>query len=164
MKKVLLGAVAFIALATPASAADLEVRASLHRLPWHAIMRQEAHSATRWALVVRELSREWPLQGHRHWFAPCQRPPKWRGRRDILILALDQAFRTANRGTDVQNFGCWDGATAIPTFAERRQATGGGHFGSRVQALKRYLSVFDHALVDQRFLCVAPNGFSASIG
>jgi len=49
--------------------------------------------------------------------------------------------------------------TALPPFrlsqSDAKQLAG-GHFGSRVQALKRYLSVFDHALVDQRFLCVAP--------
>ncbi len=49
--------------------------------------------------------------------------------------------------------------TALPTFRisqTEAKVLAGRHFGSRMEKLKRYLTVFDNTLVDQRFFCVAP--------
>ncbi|MGY3487814.1 alkylresorcinol/alkylpyrone synthase [Bradyrhizobium sp. USDA 4011] len=49
--------------------------------------------------------------------------------------------------------------TALPPFRFSQtelKALAGHHFVSRMEKLKRYLTVFDHALVDQRFFCVTP--------
>ncbi|MGY3622244.1 alkylresorcinol/alkylpyrone synthase [Bradyrhizobium sp. USDA 10063] len=52
--------------------------------------------------------------------------------------------------------------TALPPFRLSQtdaKVLAGRHFGSRTKTLKRYLTVFDHALVDQRFFCVTPEWF-----
>ncbi|MFG3594381.1 hypothetical protein [Bradyrhizobium sp. RDI18] len=49
--------------------------------------------------------------------------------------------------------------TVLPPFRisqTEANVLAGRHFGSRMEKLKRYLTVFDNALVDQRFFCVAP--------
>ncbi|MCA1459014.1 hypothetical protein I6F35_38995 [Bradyrhizobium sp. BRP22] len=52
--------------------------------------------------------------------------------------------------------------TALPPFRLSQsdaKILAGRLFGSRIKTLKRYLTVFDHAVVDQRFFCVAPEWF-----
>ncbi|MGY8669088.1 3-oxoacyl-[acyl-carrier-protein] synthase III C-terminal domain-containing protein [Bradyrhizobium sp. UFLA05-109] len=52
--------------------------------------------------------------------------------------------------------------TALPPFRLSQSAAkklARQHFGSKTDALGKYLTVFDHTLVDERFVCVKPEWF-----